>query len=136
MEGAIQTNLRQSGVLAVHEGKVMLVTSRKSSRWVIPKGMIGKGLTAAESAAKEAFEEAGVSGIVGEQMIGSYECRKMGVPCRVDVYPLVIDCLHDEWDEMHQRRRELVAPETALGMVGHKELRALIGSHFRVGIVI
>src|SRR3954447_19097569 len=54
------------------ETRVMLVTSRETGRWVLPKGWAEKGLSGPELAGKEAFEEAGVLGEVGTEPVGSY----------------------------------------------------------------
>src|SRR4051794_3326365 len=92
--------------LAEKEGEamVMLVTSRETGRWVLPKGWAEKNLTGPELAAKEAFEEAGVIGEVGTKPAGSYEYEKRlpksrTVECKVDVFPMQVDRLLDDWPE-------------------------------------
>src|SRR5712672_3403470 len=73
--------------------EVMLVTSRETQRWIIPKGWPQKGKAPHDSAAREAFEEAGVVGAVGKRSVGSFPYQKRlkngGVTvCEVHVFPL------------------------------------------------
>lgn len=105
--------LRQVGAIPyrIVEGQpvFLLVTSRRTGRWIFPKGALIEGLTPAQSAAREAWEEAGVEGLVGLEPIGSYETIKIqGVqrrPLIVDAYPLEVTSQHEAWPEMGQRRR-------------------------------
>ena len=126
----IKDGVRQSGVLPVLNNRLVLITSRKSERWIIPKGYIEKGLSAADSAAKEAYEEAGLIGVVHHQATGSYQYRKFGKLYSVKVYPLFIETMLDEWDEMHVRSRKLVTPAQAVEMVAHGELKKIIADFF------
>lgn len=87
----------------------MLVTSRETRRWVLPKGWIEKGVPPHEQAAREAYEEAGLVGEVSPEPIGSYtyEKRLPGsrlLPCEVDVYPLRVERQLKSWPEKRQRR--------------------------------
>jgi 8-oxo-dGTP pyrophosphatase MutT (NUDIX family) len=99
--------------------EVLLITSRETRRWVIPKGWPIKGLKPRQTAAREAWEEAGVEGRTGARKIGvfDYDKRLSGgqlQPVRVEVYSLEVLGLHDEWPEAHQReRRWMPAPEAA-----------------------
>ena len=100
---------RQSGALlyALVENRVvfLLVTSRRTGRWIFPKGSISSGMTAWDSAAKEALEEAGVTGQISHDAIGSYQNSDKGMLVDVDLYPLLVDTQYDDWDEMDQRLR-------------------------------
>lgn len=74
---------------------VLLITSRRRKRWILPKGWPAKNLSLPESAAKEASEEAGVLGPVQTDAVGSYDYSKKTkpgypVPCRVFIYPLFV----------------------------------------------
>ena len=74
--------------------EMLVITSRDTGRWVIPKGWPMDGKKSHEVAAREAWEEAGVKGEAGEQSVGYYTYEKgldhgMKVPCRVQVYPVV-----------------------------------------------
>jgi len=122
--------LRQSGVIPVLDNRLVLITSRRSDRWIIPKGYIEKGLSPADSAAKEAYEEAGLIGVVHHQEAGQYRYRKFGRLYSVKVYPLFIETMLDEWDEMHVRNRKLVTPAEAVEMVAQGELRQIIADFF------
>ncbi|ARM31123.1 NUDIX hydrolase [Prosthecochloris sp. HL-130-GSB] len=121
---------RQSGVLPVHEDSTVLITTRRSGRWIIPKGVVETYMSPEESAAKEAYEEAGLVGRVHDRCIGSFTYRKWGGVCMVDVYPLYVSQLLDEWDEMHVRERRVVSFIQAVEMVHHKELGRIIHSFF------
>ncbi|NTU69012.1 MAG: NUDIX hydrolase [Chlorobiaceae bacterium] len=120
----------QSGVLPLTGNGIMLITARRSGKWIIPKGHIEKGMTPAESAAKEAWEEAGVRGTVGTVPIGSYRYRRSGGLYSVEVYPLHILEIIDDWKERAFRRRMVVSPDEALGMLFHDELRTLVAGFF------
>ncbi len=121
---------KQSGVIPILDDRLVLITSRKSEQWIIPKGYVEKGLSPADSAAKEAYEEAGLIGVVHHQEAGNYRYRKFGKLFSVKVYPLFIETMLDEWDEMHLRSRKLVTPAEAVEMVGHVELRQIIADFF------
>jgi 8-oxo-dGTP pyrophosphatase MutT (NUDIX family) len=111
--------LRQSGALpySVIDGRVvfLLITSRRTGRWIFPKGDIEPGMTPWESAAVEAMEEAGVSGEVAKDPIGSYRSSASADGSSlidVDLYPLRVETQLDVWKEMDQRLRHwAVLPE-------------------------
>ncbi|NHQ60540.1 NUDIX hydrolase [Chlorobium sp. BLA1] len=132
MEVRIKRLFRQSAVIPVLDGRVVLITAKKSDRWIIPKGHVQKGLSPADSAAKEAFEEAGLIGVVHQQQAGQFGYRKFGKHFSVEVYPLYINTMLEEWDEMHDRQRKLVTPAEAIEMVWHDDLRRIISDFFAV----
>ncbi|MBF0586619.1 NUDIX hydrolase [Prosthecochloris sp. N3] len=121
-----QWMFRQSGVLPVIDGKTVLITTRRSRHWIIPKGVVERGMSPDRSAAKEAFEEAGLVGDVQSRGIGSFCYRKWGGICTVHVYPLYVSKLLDEWEESMFRKRKVVPFGKAAEMVHHHELRVLI----------
>lgn len=82
--------------------EVLLVTSRRRAKWILPKGKIEKGETASERAAAEAYEEAGVVGVVAAAPLLASELVD---PSRPKVYPLAVEQELDQWPEMHQRQR-------------------------------
>lgn len=104
---------RQAGAIpySLIDGQiaVLLVTSRRTGRWIFPKGGLMAGLTASETAAQEALEEAGVEGKVAEVPLGSWRTiKRRGVrltPIEVDMFPLLVTQQHEEWIEQGQRRR-------------------------------
>ncbi len=87
---------------------VLLITSRRRKRWILPKGWPVKNLSLPESAAKEASEEAGVLGPVWTDAVGSYSYSKntkpgYPVPCQVFIYPLFVMQHRLAWREQSQR---------------------------------
>lgn len=123
---------RQSGVIPVRfkegEPQVLLVTSNKGKRWVIPKGIVETDLSPAKSAAKEAWEEAGVTGVVSRRMLGRYVYEKWGGFCTVQVYLLEVGKTHRAWPEGKVRRRKWLPPEKAAARVHEPELQEMIRS--------
>lgn len=108
--------------------EVLLITSRGGKRWTIPKGVVERGMTAAASAAKEAYEEAGVRGDVGTSPLGSYEYEKWGGTCHVEVYPLHVREVLDPWPESHARRRRWLSVGEATAAVANDDLRRVLSA--------
>jgi 8-oxo-dGTP pyrophosphatase MutT (NUDIX family) len=90
--------------------RFLLITSRSSGRWIIPKGWPVRGLTLPESAAREAYEEAGVRGSAGLNELGRLTAgAKTGRPgWPVIVYPLLVQTVLPRWPEQAQRRRRWI----------------------------
>jgi phosphohistidine phosphatase len=108
------------------EFRILLISSRRKRRWVIPKGVKEPGLSAPESAAKEALEEAGIEGRVQDRPVGRYHYEKWGGVCHVEVYPMAVERVLERWDESY-RDREWVSLEEAVRRVEEPQLKALIG---------
>lgn len=109
--------------------ELLLVTSRDTGRWVLPKGWPMKGRSRHKAAQIEAFEETGVDGQVSKEAVGEYDYDKDGeVPCRVRVYPLSVSGLRDDWPEKDQRQREWHCPVQAAELVDEHDLKALLRS--------
>lgn len=106
--------------------EVLLVTSISKGRWIVPKGVVEPHLTPAESAAQEAYEEAGVRGVVEGSALGHYRYEKWGGVCRVEVFALRVTEVLDPWPEKGVRRREWVSIEDAAERVAEKKLRKLL----------
>jgi 8-oxo-dGTP pyrophosphatase MutT (NUDIX family) len=111
--------------------EVLLVTSRETRRWVIPKGWPVQQLAPHRSAAHEAMEEAGLVGRIGRRSIGSYGYRKRlstgsVIPCQVMVFPLKVSKQLTTWPEKDQRRTKWFRPDAAAKAVKEPELRAII----------
>lgn len=121
---------RQSAAVPVRENngelEVLLVTSLKNSRWILPKGIVEPGMTPQESAAKEAFEEAGVKGKIAETPLGHYSNRKWGGLCRVDAYRLDVTGLADDWLESGKRERRWFTVREAVRQMKSDDAAALI----------
>lgn len=110
---------------------VILVTSRETHRWIIPKGWPEKGLEPHELAAKEAYEEAGLVGDVAPESIGSYRYAKRlrgrkTVTCEVDVFPFMVERQLDDWPERGQREVRWCTPEEAALLVEEGKLVAML----------
>ena len=113
--------------------RVLLVTSRESKRWVIPKGNPMPGMVAHAAAAQEAKEEAGVIGLACPVALGTYRYRKTrgnGASLMVDVevFPLAVNTELSAWKEQGQRERRWVTLPEAAGMVEEEDLADLIRS--------
>jgi len=116
--------------------QVLLITSRETRRWVVPKGWPIRGLRPRDVAAREAFEEAGVVGkIVGKRSIGSYHYTKRLLDhseaiCRVKVFLLSVDRQLDDWPEKEQREQLWVDPIKGAQMVDEGGLAEILRSAF------
>jgi uncharacterized protein len=113
--------------------KVLLVTSRESKRWVIPKGNMAAGATPHQAAAEEAEEEAGVCGAICPIPLGSYRYRKKrgsgaSLMIDVDVFPLAVNRELDKWKEQGERERRWFTLSDAAEAVDEEDLRDLIRS--------
>jgi 8-oxo-dGTP pyrophosphatase MutT (NUDIX family) len=111
--------------------QVMLVTSRGTHRWIVPKGWPIKGLTPFEAAAREAYEEAGLFGqIVNEHPFGSYHYDKAlperPVRCEVSVFLLRVSRQAEIWPEKTQRETRWFDPTEAAGLVDEPGLTDLM----------
>jgi len=119
-------------VLDDGELKIVLITSLKSKKWIVPKGVVEKGMTPQESAAKEAFEEAGVIGIPGVREIGAYQYEKWGGICTVKVYTMEVEELLNEWDESCKRERLVEDIDKAVELIANNDLKIMIKNFFAV----
>jgi 8-oxo-dGTP pyrophosphatase MutT (NUDIX family) len=128
--------LRQVGALPLRKSRksgleVLLVSSRETGRWVIPKGWPAKRLSDAKAAVREAREEAGVSGKFDEVPIGRYRYRKRMADgavrvIDVDVYALWVRKQRKTWREKGERVRLWFPQTEAARKVREPRLKALI----------
>ncbi len=111
------------------ELQILVISSSGNNHWGIPKGIIEPGYTAPASAAIEAWEEAGVRGIISEHMIGHYQHKKWGGTCTVQVYPMAVTNMVDdhEWEESH-RSRQWLSLKKASSVIKQKPLQAMFSS--------
>lgn len=114
-----------------HGQEILLITSRGTGRWVLPKGWSMKKKSGSGAAAREAYEEAGAVGQIGQQPVGTFEYRKwlrggLPVQCIVRVYPLEVERLEDDFPEKDQRQRQWFSPQQASELVEEPQLQALI----------
>ena len=125
---------QQAGALAWSQTdgvrRFWIVTSRRTQRWVLPKGGIDEGMTAPEAAAQEAFEEAGVIGNPALNEIGHYHVAKIRPPLiwtvQVALYPMLVTEVLEEWKELKQRERRLVTIDEAAELIIEQDIIALI----------
>lgn len=103
--------------------QVLLITARRSGRWIVPRGHPIRGLPTHEAAAREAWEEAGVQGRVDPVPLGLY---RPGGGAAVQVHPLAVACMLDDFPEAGQRLRLWLAPTEAAARVADPDLAALI----------
>jgi 8-oxo-dGTP pyrophosphatase MutT (NUDIX family) len=112
--------------------EVLLVTSRGTRRWIIPKGWPIKGFKPARTAAREAYEEAGVRGRVAGRPLGRYiyekrlEERSASFPCEVQVFPLLVKKQLKKWPECKQRTVRWFPVPKAAALIKDDNLRHLI----------
>ncbi len=117
--------------------EILLITSLTTHRWIIPKGWPMNGHEPSVSAAREALEEAGVSGEIEKTAIGHYHYFKQvknsfNLPCKVDVFPLKVTRERKTWPEKDERQRRWYAVPEAAAIVEEPELRCVIlkfGAH-------
>ncbi|MEF8699295.1 MAG: histidine phosphatase family protein [Candidatus Accumulibacter sp. UW20] len=106
--------------------EIMVIASRKGTRWVIPKGVKEPELSLRDSASKEAFEEGGIRGRLDDKPLGHYEYKKWNGVCKVAVFPMAVSesVAEDEWEESHRQRR-WIDPEEARRLLDEPALRKL-----------
>ncbi len=112
---------------------ILMVTSRDTGRWVMPKGWSMDGKKPWHAAEIEALEEAGAEGRIGDEPIGVYHYDKRlddggTLPCRVSVYPMIVKKLKRRWKERQERKRRWFAPKDAAKRVDEAELAELLRS--------
>jgi 8-oxo-dGTP pyrophosphatase MutT (NUDIX family) len=107
-----------------------LVTSRRSGRWIVPKGWPMNGQTPMDAAATEAFEEAGVRGKIEPRPIGVFSYYKVHskneLPCIAVVYPLKVKKVLRTWPERKERNRKWLSRKKAAALVDNAELSQII----------
>jgi 8-oxo-dGTP pyrophosphatase MutT (NUDIX family) len=125
----------QYGALCWRDGvagvEVLLITSRDTGRWVIPKGWPMPGLAPEAAAAQEAWEEAGVNGQINPCCIGRFGYQKglshtATVPCAVAVYGLRVTKEAASFPEVKERQRKWFSPAEAASLVAEPELALII----------
>lgn len=117
----------------IRDGKVqvLMITSRGSRRWIIPKGWPIDGKTPAASALQEAWEEAGVQGRPDGRCLGLYSYSKIeegdeDLPCVAMVYAVEVKSLDKKYPEVGQRKRKWVSRKQAARMVDEPELARIL----------
>lgn len=117
--------------------ELLLVTSRDTGRWIVPKGWIEDGEDGAAAALRETWEEAGLIGeVVPGGPVGHYRYikvrpRRGNAICDVDVYLLKLLEEHGQWPERDERRRKWFPVATAIGLIGEDGLKDVIRDAFQ-----
>ena len=117
----------------MRDGKmqVLIITSRGTGRWIVPKGWVKSEYEPHEVAAQEAFEEAGLEGEIEPEPIGSYHYTKRlhtlsFVRCRVDVFPLQVIEDRSDWPEKEQRTLAWLSPDEAASRLSDRDLAKIV----------
>jgi 8-oxo-dGTP pyrophosphatase MutT (NUDIX family) len=115
------------------EKRVLLITSRDTGRWILPKGWPIDGLDAPHAAMQEAWEEAGVKGEVNTSPIGQFSYEKSmdsgGISrCDTSVFAVNVTEFLDNYPEAQERKRKWVTPTEAANMVQEPELSAILAT--------
>lgn len=111
--------------------EILLITSRGTGRWVIPKGWPMNGKLAHAVAEREAYEEAGVKGKAEVKPLGTFSYMKgldsgLEIPCRVQVHALKVSGFASNYKEKGQREMAWFSYEDAALRVTEPELKELI----------
>jgi len=118
--------------------ELMLITSRDTGRWIVPKGWIEDGEDGPAAALREAWEESGVTGeVLPGGPVGHYRyikqrTRRGDALCDVDVYLVQLREEKNQWPEKGQRRRKWFPIATAIGLVGEDGLKDVIRDAFQI----
>jgi 8-oxo-dGTP pyrophosphatase MutT (NUDIX family) len=120
---------RQAAVIPYRKGpsglEVLLVTSRKGTSWVLPNDVVEPNLSPAASAANEALEEAGVRGAIDAEPLGTYQYRKWGGICTVQVFVMEVEEVVADWPEARTRRRAWLPVDDARRRVDEEGLKQI-----------
>ncbi len=117
----------------IHQNRpeILLITTRRSGRWIIPRGWPILGLSPSETAEREAWEEAGAVGRCDKKAMGRYtyikhRSKKRTLLCEVDVFAMLVSSLASDFPESDERKREWCVPEKAALRVNSLELSVLL----------
>lgn len=124
---------RQAGAIAWRaidgDVQIVIVTSRRTGRWVFPKGGIDVGMTEPETAVTELYEEAGVVGTPSAVTIGTYRTAKIRPPLiwtiEIALYPVEITEVLNDWLESGQRERRFVTINEAEQLLAEPEMASI-----------
>ncbi|MEW9617746.1 NUDIX hydrolase [Shinella sp. S4-D37] len=124
--GVLPWRIRRDG-----ERKLLLITSRRRGRWIVPKGWPMKGYPPFAAASREAFEEAGIIGDISPAPVTTYRYMKARgdgsqVACRVTVFGMNVRGTLSHWREKEQRQRRWFSLEAAAGKLDDIELAAFV----------
>jgi len=106
--------------------KVCIIRRKSSRKWGIPKGFIDPGHSREQAALTEAYEEAGLSGEIIGQSIGTYAYKKGSVTLTVAVFLMQVLEEHPNWPEMDVRERRWCSLTEARSLLKHHKVRPLL----------
>jgi 8-oxo-dGTP pyrophosphatase MutT (NUDIX family) len=116
----------QVATIPIRQGRICLVTSRSGKRWVVPKGCLEPGKTAGQTALQEAWEEAGLLGVLEQEPVGSYLYEKSGNLYHVTVFVMQVTRAAARWPENSERQRSWLPPMKARLRIDRPGLRRII----------
>jgi ADP-ribose pyrophosphatase YjhB (NUDIX family) len=126
----LQFNFNQSGVIPYrrkdNQVEVLLITSMKKKKWIVPKGFVEFNLSGFESAKKEALEEAGVIGANETIELGSFNSQKDIGLTHVRIYSMEVIKVLDDYPEKDQRKRKWFSVKEASEAVSVPALKQMI----------
>jgi len=129
---AEEFDFTQSAIIpySINDGElqILLITSIRKKKWIIPKGFIEFNLSAFESAKKEAFEEAGVIGTNETIELGSFTIKKYGGRTNIVVYSMEVEKFKDDYPEKNLRKRKWYTVEEAIETISIPEVVKMIES--------
>lgn len=106
----LEFNFNQSGVIPFRkmngQMEILLITSIKKKKWIVPKGYVEYNLSPFESAKKEAYEEAGILGANETLELGSFKFEKPAGSCLMKIYSMEVTKILDEYPEKDKRKRK------------------------------
>jgi 8-oxo-dGTP pyrophosphatase MutT (NUDIX family) len=103
-----------------------LITTSGKRRWTFPKGIIDAGETPAQTALKEAAEEAGLKGEICGEPLGKYQYSKWGRSLKVLVMLMKVKRTASRWEEVGLRQRQWVGSDQVMTLVDRPRLRKLV----------
>src|SRR5262245_25415004 len=103
--------ISQAAAIPIENGRICMINSSSGRGWVIPKGHIEPHQTARETALQEAWEEAGLQGVVDDRPVGHFQYAKKGARYSVSVFLMHVTDTAESWPEDHRRTRLWVRPD-------------------------
>ena len=124
---------RQYGVIPYIDGKkngrkIVLITSKTNGYWIFPKGNLIKGKNGVQSAAQEAYEEAGILGKISNDVSYTFSFKHLGDEYKTTFYPMKVETQLDDWPEVKKRKRKTVSVSKALELITIDDLRKCLSA--------